>query len=350
MTYCLNPKKAHENRTTPAELVDKGSSKASVVVDEQVTCQFCKYLLEGALLGDCRVFKWIGSGAFGDVYEAEQLPPLSRRVAIKVMSLERVFDEQSAQLFEHEVRAIAALDHPNILPVLRVGTIEDGRSYLVMKFAARGSLQQFSQMTPQALSVLPVTIPTQEQVSSEQREGAINDAEAAHLVSFEPSLDFGEQVSIDSARTVTLSGSGQDASTGNETVVSDNDSQDDSSANGGSLSGSAINRTPTGVHFNSFASQLPAGSILTPQQLLPYLESATAALQYAHNHGLLHLDVKPANLLLDSEDRLLLADFGVSALLDGYTHASLHGYVGTPLYTAPEQWLEQPRPASDQYA
>src|SRR5438270_7404099 len=159
MTYCLNPKKAHENRTTPAELVDKGSSKASVVVDEQVTCQFCKYLLQGALLGDCRVTRWIGSGAFGDVYEAEQLPPLSRRVAIKVMALERASDEKSAELFAHEVSAIAALDHPNILPVLRVGSLEDGRSYLVMKYAAHGSLQNYCELTPQNLSILPPIMP-----------------------------------------------------------------------------------------------------------------------------------------------------------------------------------------------
>ena len=90
--------------------------------------------------------------------------------------------------------------------------------------------------------------------------------------------------------------------------------------------------------------------LLTAQQLLPFVESAAAALQYAHEHNLIHLDVKPANLLLDGNDHLLLADFGVSAILDGYTHASLHCYVGTPAYTAPEQWLEQPRPASDQYA
>src|ERR1051326_2745113 len=90
--------------------------------------------------------------------------------------------------------------------------------------------------------------------------------------------------------------------------------------------------------------------LLTAQQLLPYVESASAALQYAHEHKLIHLDVKPANLLLDGNDHLLLADFGVSAIMDSYTHASLHCYVGTPAYTAPEQWLEQPRPASDQYA
>jgi hypothetical protein len=84
--------------------------------------------------------------------------------------------------------------------------------------------------------------------------------------------------------------------------------------------------------------------------MVKYLEEAAEALHYAHQRGLIHLDVKPANLLLDAQGRLLLADFGVSVVLEGYTHVSLHYYVGTPLYTAPEQWLEQPRPASDQYA
>src|SRR5947207_15886426 len=158
MTYCLNPKKAHENRTTPAALVDKGSSKASVVVEEQVTCQFCKYLLEGALLGDCRVTSWIGSGTFGDVYKAQQLPPLNRRVALKVMAVEHVADGRAAELFAREVQAIAALDHPNILPVLRVGTIAEGRPYLVMKFAAHGSLQKFCSSPLPPYSVLPTTL------------------------------------------------------------------------------------------------------------------------------------------------------------------------------------------------
>src|SRR5438876_12084106 len=54
--------------------------------------------------------------------------------------------------------------------------------------------------------------------------------------------------------------------------------------------------------------------------------------------------------MLDGVNNLLLADFGVLAILDSYTHASLHCYIGTPIYTAPEQWLEQPRAASDQYA
>src|SRR5580700_10089772 len=134
--YCLHPKSPHKNidvrdsilstgkddasgRTTFPMVAEAGQS--SEPQEEMVTCQFCKYLLANALLGDCRVTKWIGSGTFGDVYEAEQLPPLSRRVAIKVMAAEHVSDEYAGDLFAREVQAIAALDHPNILPVLRVG-------------------------------------------------------------------------------------------------------------------------------------------------------------------------------------------------------------------------------------
>src|SRR6266702_514578 len=147
---CLHPKKPHENLNS--------TSKKSVV-EEQVVCRYCKYLLQGALLGDCRVSRLIGSGAFGDVYEAEQLPPLSRRVAIKVMSHDRVADGQAAELFAREVGAISALDHPNILPVLSVGSLEDGRYYLVMKYAAHGSLQNYCELTPQNLSILPPIMP-----------------------------------------------------------------------------------------------------------------------------------------------------------------------------------------------
>jgi len=340
MTYCLNPKKAHENRTTPAVLVDKGSSKASVVVDEQVTCQFCKYLLQGALLGDCKVTRWIGSGAFGDVYEAEQLPPLSRRVAIKVMSLERASDEKSADLFAREVSAIAALDHPNILPVLRAGTLEDGRSYLVMKYAAHGSLQKYCQLTPQGLSILPTATPSNEAIAFER---APQDISAETLVMADEPLEDREDDAYhddesDESRTVDLEEEASlfnvsDSLTENETLVTD-----------------LPWREAGEVAAVSSSTLVGEGQTLTPQQLLPYVEGAAAALQYAHDHRLIHLDVKPANLLLDGENNLLLADFGVSAILDSYTHASLHCYVGTPVYTAPEQWLEQPRPASDQYA
>src|SRR5579863_6757763 len=179
MRRCLNPKNPHINigasvPTTSAAAAKHGATpvvveqEAYFITDgeqqaqqeEQVTCQFCKYLLEDTVLGDCRVTRWIGSGAFGDVYEAEQLPPLSRRVAIKVMAIEHVTNGKAAELFAREVSSIAALDHPHILPVLRVGTISDGYPYFVMKYAANGSLQKFLQGTLPSYSLLPTTAST----------------------------------------------------------------------------------------------------------------------------------------------------------------------------------------------
>lgn len=305
MAYCLNPRKQHENEAV------------------QVACQYCKYLLEGALLGDCRVTRWIGSGAFGDVYEATQLPPLSRRVAVKVMSLDRVADVESAETFTREVSAIAALDHPNILPVLRVGLLDDGdggRSYLVMKYAAHGSLQKHCQLTPQNLSILPTELPVFEELE------AVNAPEDRTV------------------ETVVMPGEHEDGDEGGEGGEEGEEGEEEEAGD------APENQDDSDSVPEDVEQRLPAGKTLTPQQLLPIVEDAAAALQYAHNHSIIHLDVKPANLLLDGEDRLMLADFGVSTILDGYTHASLHCYVGTPVYTAPEQWLEQPRPASDQYA
>ena len=78
--------------------------------------------------------------------------------------------------------------------------------------------------------------------------------------------------------------------------------------------------------------------------------SAAQALAYAHRCGVIHQDVKPANLLVDGDGNLHLADFGIAALLQGADHVNANG--GTRRYMAPE--MRDGRgiasPASDQYA
>ncbi|MEO3803340.1 serine/threonine-protein kinase [Nonomuraea sp. B1E8] len=71
-----------------------------------------------------------------------------------------------------------------------------------------------------------------------------------------------------------------------------------------------------------------------------------SALEVAHAHGMVHQDVKPANILLDADGSAMLTDFGIAAPMGG--HADRFGSAGSPGYMAPERLNEQPSgPASD---
>ena len=104
----------------------------------------------------------------------------------------------------------------------------------------------------------------------------------------------------------------------------------------------------------------PGGSVeealksgpVAPGRALRWLREAAAALDAAHARGVVHRDVKPANLLLDDEDRVQVADFGLASVADASERLTLTGTIlGTAGYLSPEQARgERATAASDRYS
>ncbi|WP_301372126.1 serine/threonine-protein kinase [Streptomyces xanthophaeus] len=101
----------------------------------------------------------------------------------------------------------------------------------------------------------------------------------------------------------------------------------------------------------SLADVLEAEGPMTPQRAAHIGEQVLAALRSAHDSGVLHRDVKPGNVLIANDGRVVLGDFGI-ATLEGSSAITMTGeVVGSPEFLAPERALgREPGPASDLWA
>jgi serine/threonine protein kinase len=89
-------------------------------------------------------------------------------------------------------------------------------------------------------------------------------------------------------------------------------------ADGGDLAVRTAEQRPTLTHIRDWALQL------------------SEALHHAHQHGIIHCDLKPSNVLIDAHGKLLLSDFGLARQLVGWPHQGTSSIGGTPAFIAPE--------------
>ena len=181
-----------------------------------------------------RLDKLIGEGGFAKVFLATDLE-LGRQVALKVLEPGWAKDKELLTRFRIEARAIASLDHPNVLQIYDFG-VAKGAPYLVMPYISGDTLAARMKQGPFTLDEIGV-----------------------------------------------------------------------------------------------------------------YLEQIGSALDYAHQHGIVHRDVKPTNLLMRPNGQLVLMDFGLAKLLENVALAEQTAIVGTVAYMAPEQCQGLVSAASDIY-
>jgi eukaryotic-like serine/threonine-protein kinase len=189
--------------------------------------------LVGKSLGQFRIVERIGAGGMATVFKAYQ-PVLDRHVAIKVLPDYHARDPIFKERFLREARAVAKLDHPNIVQIYLFGE-EENITYIVMQYVDGGTLKD------------------------------------------------------------KLKASGP----------------------------------------------LPVG------EAIKFVIQGAEGLGAAHHHGIIHRDVKPANMLLRKDGHLLLSDFGIVKILEGTTNLTRVGTgIGTPQYMSPEQGTGQAVDAS----
>lgn len=253
---------------------------------------------EEGVLGDFRLIREIGRGGMGIVYEAEQIS-LDRKTALKILPFASVLDKRQLERFKHEARAAATLEHPHIVPVYSVGAAR-GVHYYAMRFIEGKTVAEViadwkeGPVPVDATTVEPAGYPTNGPDAANERSPS------------EPNM--AAEVPCD-LQTHPSSGRRLEQ---NEDFVG-----------------------PAGI-WSTKAGRDEAARF---RNAASFGIQAAEALQYAHEQGVVHRDVKPSNLLVDFEGTLWVADFGL-ARVEGEKSATRTGdLIGTLRYMSPEQVL-----------
>jgi serine/threonine protein kinase len=224
-------------------------------------------------LGDFEIVRLLGQGGMGVVYEARQLS-LNRLVALKVLSGNLGLTPKAVERFRREAEAAAKLHHTNIVPVYATGQ-EDGTHYYAMELIDGPSLDHVIRLT-------------------RADRGSHGQMAATLENGLSPVPELGQTGPyVEGGR----------ASTGPAAV--------------------SLSSLGSGSHYYDTVARMIA--------------EVADALDYAHQQGVVHRDMKPSNLLLSPAGRLSINDFGVARILEQPGMTVTGEFVGTPAYMSPEQ-------------
>ena len=301
-------------------------------------------------LGDFRILREIGRGGMGIVYEAFQ-ESLSRHVAVKVLPRQSLLEATQLRRFQREAQTAAKLHHTNIVPVFGVGEHE-GFHYIVMQLIGGIGLDAVLAKLRQA-GAGGTDAPVGQNHWALGRQ-SVRDAELSRLARALVEGQFWraqESGLLDPDRGETPipaceegTPATQQRSSALGVATEDFQGYGDTKVGGKPALTTAASATDE-AH--------PQAWRVGP----PYWRSAAAiglqiaaALHYAHGHHTLHRDVKPANLLLDSQGIVWITDFGLAKAMEQDNVTQSGAIVGTLRYMAPEQLSGQFDARSDIYS
>jgi tetratricopeptide (TPR) repeat protein/serine/threonine protein kinase len=327
-------------------------------------------------VGDYRVLREIGHGGMGVVYEAEQVS-LGRRVAVKILPQHVARDVKMLERFRREARAAARLHHTNIVPVFEVGR-EGDVCYYAMQFIQGQGLdlvyEELRRLRGRARA-RSAGQPTSQVRVQDPAAGTSTHAERAEVAQVVQSLltgRFGDDsqagwrgAGLRAGREMTDGGSAGAgpatvdlrASSALEDAVALARTEADAAA-GARGSGSIVGVQAQDLASSTVSAVMPGGSQISTVESgrREYAQSialiglqAAQGLAYAHARGVLHRDVKPSNLLLDTTGVVWITDFGLAkADDDGLTQSG--DILGTLRYMAPERFSGNADARADVYA
>jgi WD40 repeat protein/serine/threonine protein kinase len=263
------------------------------------------------MLGDFHILREVGRGGMGVVYEADQLS-LGRRVALKVLPFASTLDAKQLQRFKNEAQAAAHLHHQSIVPVYATGC-ERGVHYYAMQFI-------------EGQTLAAVVRDLRQQAGLEEGEpkstGNARASLAAELVS---------------GRWAPASPAGCAAEAKGEAA--------DPPPTTPYQPPSSAPAVPASAADTRVAKALSTQGLARSSEFFRTVAhlgvQAAEALEHAHQLGVIHRDVKPANLLVDVRGNLWVTDFGLAHCqsLAGLTMTG--DLMGTLRYMSPEQALVQ---------